>query len=76
MLIFFSFLENDKKQFKIKKKILLLPLEKEKRTNNNGPKSYLQTPTFEKAKQKIRPKPGRPIRSNPKQQLATTKRYR
>merc|ERR1711884_164636 len=46
---------------------------KRKKTNNNGPKSYLQTPTLEKAKQEIRPKPGRPIRSNPKQQLATTK---
>merc|ERR1712178_430892 len=42
----------------------------------NGPKSYLQAPTLEKAKQEVCPKPSRSIRSNPKQQLATTKRYR
>merc|ERR1712178_185228 len=42
----------------------------------NGPKSYLQAPTLEKAKQEVCPNPSRSIRSNPKQQLATTKRYR
>jgi len=46
-----------------------------KKFEKNGPESYLQAPFAQEAKQEIRPKPDRSIRSNPKQQLATTKGY-
>merc|ERR1739848_66427 len=42
----------------------------------HGSEGNLQAPTLEEAKQEVRPKPDRSIRSNPKQQLATTKGYR
>ena len=42
----------------------------------NGTESYLQAPSLEEAKQEVRPKPDRSIRSNPKLFMATTKGYR